>query len=597
MFGWADLVIGLMQQTCVYLVIAYLFSKTPLFLPLMQVTVRPSRKVACYVIFSMFCIMGTYFGLHIDEAIANTRAIGAVLGGILGGPLVGLAVGLTGGMHRYSLGGYTALACAISTTAEGLIGGLVHSYLLRRRKTSLLFWPPLIAGVTFFAEIVQMSIILVVAEPFVDSAHLVQTIALPMMVANTVGAAMFMNILGDRRKLFETHSTVFSGKALKIAERAEGVLRNGFNAENSTKVARILYEEANVGAVAITDREKILAFIGIGADHHLPGRAITSAQTLEAIAENKVMYADGDEVSYQCSIHPNCPLGASLVIPLKGEDDAVIGTIKLYEPKSKLFSTFNRSLGEGVARLLSAQILAGRYERQKQMLTQSEIKLLHAQVNPHFLFNTLNTLSAIIRIDPGEARNLVQNLSTFFRKNLKRTNDIVTLSDEIEHVNAYLHIEKARFRERLQIQINVPEELSQVHLPAFSLQPLVENAIKHGTSQLIGEGRITISARCEDGILQISVTDNAGLFERKASADVGLGMNIVDRRAKGHFGDAYGIDVDWERDVFTSVFLRLPTGENTCDHTSEHGHEHADDPPAQVAPRSRSKVARFWPVA
>ncbi|MGI2033462.1 LytS/YhcK type 5TM receptor domain-containing protein [Rhizobium panacihumi] len=557
-FGWTNLVIGLLQQMCVYLVIAYLFSKTPLFLPLMQVTVRPWRKMACYVIFSMFCIMGTYFGLHIDEAIANTRAIGAVLGGIFGGPMVGLAVGLTGGMHRYSLGGYTALACAISTTAEGLIGGLVHSYLLRHRRTDLLFKPLLIAGVTFFAEIVQMSIILVVAQPFVNSVHLVETIALPMIVANTVGAAMFMNILGDRRKLFETHSTIFSGKALKIAERAEGVLRNGFNAENSTKVARILYEEANVGAVAITDREKILAFIGIGADHHLPGRKITSAQTMEAIAENKVMYADGNEVSYQCSIDPNCRLGASLVIPLKGEDDAVIGTIKLYEPKTKLFSTFNRALGEGVARLLSAQILAGRYERQKQMLSQSEIKLLHAQVNPHFLFNTLNTLSAIIRIDPAEARKLVQNLSTFFRKNLKRTSDVVTLSDEIEHVNAYLQIEKARFQERLQIEIDVPEELAQVHLQAFSLQPLVENAIKHGTSQVIGEGRITISARREGDDLLVAVTDNAGLFERKTTSDGGLGMNIVDRRTKGYFGDAYGINVDVERDVFTRISLRVP---------------------------------------
>lgn len=605
MFGWTNLVIGLLQQTCVYLVIAYLFSKTPLFLPLMQVTVRPSRKIACYVIFSMFCIMGTYFGLHIDEAIANTRAIGAVLGGILGGPLVGLAVGLTGGMHRYSLGGFTALACAIATTAEGLIGGLVHSYLMRRKRTDLLFWPPLIAGVTLVAEIVQMSIILIVARPFVDSAHVVETIVLPMTVANTIGAATFMNILGDRRKLFETHSTVFSGKALKIAERAEGVLRNGFNAENSTKVARILYEEANVGAVAITDREKILAFIGIGADHHLPGRAITSAQTMEAIAENRVMYADGDEVSYQCSIHPNCPLGSSLVIPLKGEDNAVIGTIKLYEPKTKLFSTFNRSLGEGVARLLSAQILAGRYERQKQMLVESEIKLLHAQVNPHFLFNTLNTLSAIIRIDPGEARNLVQNLSTFFRKNLKRTNDIVTLSDEIEHVNAYLQIEKARFREHLRIEIDVPEDLAEISLPAFSLQPLVENAIKHGTSQLIGEGRITISAKPDASDLLISVTDNAGLFVRKPSVDGGLGMNIVDRRTKGHFGDAYGIDVKWEPEVFTTVNLRVPMGEPVHDHSHHHDgrhdhhhdHSHDDVIPTRTPLRGRLKVARLWSAA
>ncbi|GAB7262290.1 hypothetical protein DZJ_37850 [Dickeya ananatis] len=99
------LVLLLLQQMCVYLVIAYLLSKTPLFIPLMQVTVRLPHKLLCYAMFSMFCIMGTYFGLHVQDSIANTRAIGAVLGGLLGGPGVGILVGMTGGLHRYSLGG------------------------------------------------------------------------------------------------------------------------------------------------------------------------------------------------------------------------------------------------------------------------------------------------------------------------------------------------------------------------------------------------------------------------------------------------------------------------------------------------------------
>ena len=144
--------------------------------------------------------------------------------------------------------------------------------------------------------------------------------------------------------------------------------------------------------------------------------------------------------------------------------------------KNRLFSSINRTLGEGIAQLLSAQILAGQYERQKALLTQSEIKLLHAQVNPHFLFNALNTLKAVIRRDSDQAGQLVQYLSTFFRKNLKRPAEIVTLADEIEHVNAYLQIEKARFQANLQIHMLVPEALAQHQLPAFTLQPIVENA-------------------------------------------------------------------------------------------------------------------------
>ncbi len=118
-----DLVLLLLQQMCVFLVIAWLMSKTRLFIPLMQVTVRLPHKLLCYVTFSIFCIMGTYFGLHIEDSIANTRAIGAVMGGLLGGPVVGGLVGLTGGLHRYSLGGMTALSCMVSTIVEGLLGG------------------------------------------------------------------------------------------------------------------------------------------------------------------------------------------------------------------------------------------------------------------------------------------------------------------------------------------------------------------------------------------------------------------------------------------------------------------------------------------
>ncbi|RZI05985.1 sensor histidine kinase, partial [Staphylococcus aureus] len=91
-----DLILLLLNKMCVYLIIAWFLSKTPLFTPLLQVTIKLPHKLMCYVIFSIFCIMGTYFGLHINDSIANTRAIGSVLGGLLGGPYVGFLVGFTG---------------------------------------------------------------------------------------------------------------------------------------------------------------------------------------------------------------------------------------------------------------------------------------------------------------------------------------------------------------------------------------------------------------------------------------------------------------------------------------------------------------------
>ncbi|AZI86946.1 sensor histidine kinase [Kosakonia sp. CCTCC M2018092] len=558
-----NLVLLLLQQMCVFLVIAWLMSKTRLFIPLIQVTVRLPHKLLCYVTFSIFCILGTYFGLHIEDSIANTRAIGAVMGGLLGGPLVGGLVGLTGGLHRYSMGGMTALSCMFSTFVEGLLGGLVHSFLIKRGRTDRVFNPFTAGAVTCVAELLQMVIILLIARPFESALHLVQSIAAPMMVTNTVGAALFMRILLDKRAMFEKYTSAFSATALKVAASTEGILRQGFNEENSMKVAQVLYQELDIGAVAITDRERLLAFTGAGDDHHLPGRPISSVWTQRAIETGEVVYADGNEVPYRCSLHPQCKLGSTLVIPLRGENQRVVGTIKLYEAKNRLFSSINRTLGEGIAQLLSAQILAGQYERQKALLTQSEIKLLHAQVNPHFLFNALNTIKAVIRRDSDEAGLLVQYLSTFFRKNLKRPAEIVTLADEIEHVNAYLQIEKARFQARLQVRLEVPEALAHLHLPAFTLQPIVENAIKHGTSQLLGVGEITLRASQQAQHLVLDIEDNAGLYQPKKDAG-GLGMSLVDKRLRARFGDECGISIACEPDLFTRITLRLPLEEEAC---------------------------------
>ncbi|HHX8296209.1 TPA: LytS/YhcK type 5TM receptor domain-containing protein [Vibrio diabolicus] len=552
-----ELVISLLQQMCVYLVLAYMLSKTPIILPLLSISSRLSHRLICYVLFSGFCILGTYFGLHINDAIANTRAIGAVMGGLFGGPVVGFAVGFTGGIHRYSLGGFTDLACAISTTAEGVIGGLLHVYLIKRNKGALLFNPSVVFSVTFVAEVVQMILLLAVAKPFDQAYELVSAIAAPMIIANSFGAALFMSILQDRKAIFEKFSATFSRRALTIADRSVGILSNGFNTENAEKIARIIYEETKVGAVAITDQEKILAFVGIGDDHHKPNTPISSQSTLDSMEKNDIIYLDGAERPYQCSIAKDCKLGSALIIPLRAGKE-VIGTIKLYEPKRKLFSTANMSMAEGIAQLLSSQILYGDYQQQQALLAQAEIKLLHAQVNPHFLFNALNTISAITRRDPDKARELIQNLSHFFRSNLKQNINTVTLKEELAHVNSYLSIEKARFTDRLEVEIDIQPELLDIKLPSFTLQPLVENAIKHGISNMLEGGKVHIYSEAHPQGHLITVEDNAGSFEPPKENHSGLGLEIVDKRLTNQFGRDASLKIACEPHQFTKMSFIIP---------------------------------------
>ncbi|WP_172561621.1 sensor histidine kinase [Vibrio furnissii] len=552
-----DLVLSLLQQMCVYLVLAYMLSKTPIFLPLLNISRRLNHKLSVYVLFSLFCIMGTYFGLQINDAIANTRAIGAVMGGLFGGPVIGFAVGFTGGIHRYTLGGFTDVACAVSTTAEGIIGGLLHTYLLRKGKGRLLFSPSVVFAVTLFAEIVQMLLILMIAEPYEEAYALVSTIAAPMIIANSVGAALFMSILQDRKTIFEEYSATFSRRALNIAERSVGILAAGFNPQNAEKIARIVYEQTNVGAVSITDREKILAFVGIGDDHHKPNTPISSQSTLDAIARNAIIYLDGKEHPYQCSLSKTCKLGSALIIPLRA-GDRVIGTIKLYEPKRKLFSTINMSMAEGIAQMLSSQILYGEYQEKQILLSRAEIKLLQAQVNPHFLFNALNTISAVIRRDPNKARELIQHLSQFFRSNLKQNIGTVTLKEELAHVNAYLTIEKARFSDRLDVEIAIDEALLERNVPSFTLQPLVENAIKHGTSNLLEGGKVRIYSMADTHGHRIVVEDNAGSYQAPREDHDGLGMQIVAKRLTYKFGASSALNIEVEPNQYTRMSFVIP---------------------------------------
>jgi two-component system LytT family sensor kinase len=551
-----EILFRLMQAMSVFVVIAYVCCKSPLFKSLTTEPLRTLDGLYLYLAFSSLSIMGTYLGVPVHDAIANTRAIGPVLAGIIGGPVLGTAVGVTGGLHRYFLGGFTAFSCGLSTTVEGTLGGLVHLYLVRKNRAEGTFDPRVAFLTAVFAEILQMGIILLVSRPYANALTLVQIIALPMILSNAAGAALFMSIIRDHKNMVDRIAAISSTKAFKIAEKSLNILARGINLETAVDLVRIIHKETGVGSVAITDREKLVAYIGQGADHHTPGNAIASPFTIKAIGENKVIFADGTRERYHCPLADGCPLNSVLVVPLC-IDNEVIGTIQLFEPEHKKFLNMNKTLGEGIARLLSNQLLLSRYEMQKNLLVQTELKLLRAQVNPHFLFNSLNTIIAILRIDAARSKELLIHLSNFFRKNLKRGNDLSTLEEELDQVNSYLQIEKARFDDRLTVEIDIDPSLLKVILPTFTLQPLVENAFKHGIGNTTGKGMTRIRASRKDGWGFIEIEDNAGSF-RKNVTDDGHGIKMVDKRLKGLFGGHSGVEIFCVPNEITRATVKFP---------------------------------------
>ncbi|MBS1109496.1 MAG: signal transduction histidine kinase, LytS, partial [Anaeromyxobacteraceae bacterium] len=502
--------IQLVEVLAVFVVIFYLYCRSPAFRPLMPDWPRPRGKVRLYLVFSGIAILGNYLGVPVVEgqAIVNARAVGAVLAGLLGGPVLGLLVGATAGVHRVTaLGGAAALAGAVATTLEGGLGGLVH--LALKRKPELLMTPKVAFMTTFVGEVIHMGIVLLLTHPFSRAVAVVEAIGPAMILMNPIGSTLFMMVLLERQREEDRVAAASSERALKVAERSLELMARGFRPAVATDLATIVKEETGVGAVGVTDTERILGWAGLGGDHHRPGRPIASPYTKQAIATNTVVFADGIRQAYDCTVSPSCPLSSVLITPLQ-VDGTVVGTVQLFEPRGRRFLNMNRSLGEGLGALLSSQLLISRYQEQKSLLVLSELKLARAQVNPHFLFNALNTIIAILRRDADRSRELLIHLSNFFRKNLKRSSDVSTLAEELEHVGAYLEIEKARFEGRIVVETDVDPSLVRLTLPAFTLQPLVENAFKHGLSGMLAEGRVSIRARRLDGAVVVEVEDNAG---------------------------------------------------------------------------------------
>lgn len=552
-------VLDLVQQMAILLLIAYLFSKSPAFKPLMGDVLLFKHKVFLFLIFTGFAVLGTYVGVSFQEPVINISEVGIILAGLVAGPSLGIAVGVSSGLYdSYLLSAAPGLAlvCGVSAVFQGVLGGSVHSYFSRRGELEQIFNPlialfTILPGLTF-----HFIVVILFSSSVVVSWMSMLLVVLPIFCGNAVGAVLFMIMMRDQRVMRDKVGAMFSAKALNIAERSLDIFGKGFNETTARELAEIIYDETGVGAVAISDCEKILAFVGEGSDHHFAGLKIASPQTVEAIRENKVIYADGVKEHFTCALSDDCPLGSTLIVPLR-EDNAVVGTIKLYEPKNKLFLNLNKALGEGIAKILSEQLLRHRYGNQKNLLVQSELKLIEAQVNPHFLFNALNTIVAVVRIDPDQARSLLLHLSNYFRKNLKRSSGLATLEEELNHVNSYLVIQKARFGEKLSVELEIEPRFMKIKVPAFTLQPIVENAVKHGISNMLGLGIVRICGRRNADTFVVTIEDNAGTFCEKRNSD-GLGMNIVDKRIKNYFGKQYGTDVSCVQNQWTKVSIMVP---------------------------------------
>ncbi|ACL69797.1 sensor histidine kinase [Halothermothrix orenii] len=549
----------LVRNMGVVVTFAYILSMTRLFKRFFYAPLSRKEKIFLVIFFGLLSASGTYLSIYIMDAYANIRAIGAVVAGFLGGPLIGVLVGTVGGIHRFTLGGFTALACAIGTMTSGLIGGLFHkSFKNQQINSKNSFY------IGAVALIIEMVIVIIFSRPIELALQLVSVISLPMIIANAAGISLFVSILNNVEKENENIKAKQARLTLDIANQTINYFREGLAHGRAVKKAsEIILQKTGASAVAITDREKIIAFAGKGSDHHFPGEPFLTSVTRQTINEGKVSVAKTKK-EVGCPVE-NCPLESVVVAPLKW-DGRVMGSLKLYHTERKL-SKVDISLAEGISTLLSTQIQLSRLSEQAKLKTEAELKALQAQVNPHFLFNSLNTIASFTRTDPEKARELLLRLSDFFRTTLSKGHDLVSLETEIKSVRNYFFLEKARFGERLELVINIPDEYMSVMIPSFTLQPLIENAVKHGIFPKNRKGKIDLSVRSNEDIIELIVRDNGvGIPEEELKMVLkegygkgsGIGLSNVMARIKNIFGPEYGLTMESEENTGTEVVIKVP---------------------------------------
>ena len=333
---------------------------------------------------------------------------------------------------------------------------------------------------------------------------------------------------------------------LNRASQAAPALREGLTEDAAESAARHLHALLGSEGFAITDTDRVLATDG------------TVAEGLGMDAVAGVLASGSVAVVRDISRLGHVAVVAPLVV-----DDRVVGALAAVTHDAT--ANLVRATTE-VARWVSSQLELAELDASRARLAEAEVRALRAQISPHFIYNALTAIASYVRTDPEHARELLLEFADFTRYSFRRHGDFTTLAEELRSIDRYLTLERARFGDRLQVTVRVAPEVLPVAVPYLCLQPIVENAVRHGLEGKAGPGRITILAEDSGSECLISVEDDGIGADpeqiRLAMTGEGdsdsIGVGNVDERMRSVFGDEYGLVVETGPGLGTKVSMRVP---------------------------------------
>ncbi|MDO4437292.1 MAG: histidine kinase [Coriobacteriaceae bacterium] len=372
----------------------------------------------------------------------------------------------------------------------------------------------------------------------------------------------------------DTLRSQYTEQTLAVASSMLESIACGLTPESAEEICRRLLPETRATTIAVTDRDSVLACVGALADDFPSGSAIHTPTTRYVI-EHGIAQSFTSVIDVRGEQGDRRHIPAGIITPLKVRGRAV-GTLKFYYSSPRHVNRTQYALASGFAELLSTQLTVHELERQAELTARAEVRALQAQINPHFLFNTLNTIAAFTRIEPLRARELLREFSQFYRATLENSGQLIPVKRELEQTLRYLKFEKARFGEdRIVVSVDVDIDAEEVLVPAFVIQPLVENAVRHAMPD---EGalniRIEVGRSDEDAVDILVADDGVGmdkqtamrLFDRSITppdpnapqgGGAGVAMHNISERIKRFYGPKSRTSVESAPGRGTSISLHL----------------------------------------
>ena len=253
----------------------------------------------------------------------------------------------------------------------------------------------------------------------------------------------------------------------------------------------------------------------------------------------------------------------SVAVAVLTSDDLPVGTLHVVTPHDA-----DLDLGEleELAALISTQLALAELEQSRVFAAEAELRALRAQVSPHFLHNALTAIAGLVNTNPARARELIATLAEFLRVTFQPKQAMTTVAEELRLVEAYLELEQARFGDRFEVRLNIAPETLVVGIPFLTIQPLVENAIRHGLEARPGNGLLTIVAEDAGPEIAIHVEDDGVGIDpgqlraamEGADETVHVGILSVDTRLRARFGAEYGLTISTGANAGTKATVRLP---------------------------------------